>query len=93
MANYKRRVLHGKTYASGHNSGNISNSTSLFLEINYGISPEELEVEKLLEVEQLRASVDDFFIRLLCASLAFTTSWPQQNTFKLMQSRLHNTYK
>jgi len=88
LANYKRRGLHGKTYASGHNSGNISNSTSLFLEINKGISPEELEVEKLLEVEQLRASVDDFFIRLLCANLAFTTSWPQQNIFKCTQSHV-----
>jgi hypothetical protein len=26
--------------------------------------PEELELEKLLDVELLRASVDDFFIRL-----------------------------
>jgi hypothetical protein len=44
------------------------------LKQNQDISPEELEVEKLLEVEQLRASADDFFIRLLCANLAFITS-------------------
>jgi hypothetical protein len=53
----------------------ISTCVNLFLlKQNQGISPEELEVEKLLEVEQLRASADDFFIRLLCANLAFITS-------------------
>lgn len=36
--------------------------------------PDELELEKVLDVEKLRLSSDDFLLRRLCASLAFTTS-------------------
>lgn len=36
--------------------------------------PDELELEKVLEVEKLRLSIEDFLFRRRCANLAFTTS-------------------